>query len=103
MCVRLRAAVVSQALIWGQPVLLSSDINPLRVTQVILWVLGEYGSLADVGSAGVLVALGELAERRPPSELVRGYLISAVAKLCAQVVLQPFFSLTLGAGRCCDP
>lgn len=58
--------------------------------QVIVWVLGEYGSLADVGASGVLIALGNLAERRPPSEFVRGYLISAIAKLSTQV--DPFSS-----------
>lgn len=51
---------------------------------VILWVLGEYGTLADVGATGVLMALGTLAEKSTPSDFVRGYLLSAMAKLTIQ-------------------
>lgn len=54
-------------------------------SQVILWVLGEYGSLADIGPAGVLRTMGTLAEEHTLSDPVRGYLLSAVAKLAVQV------------------
>ncbi len=57
----------------------------LALPQVVLWVLGEYGALADVGAAGVLATLGRLAGSRPLSDHVRGYLLTALAKLCAQV------------------
>lgn len=48
-------------------------------------MLGEYGSLADMGPAGVLRALGSLAEEHTLSDPVRGYLLTAMAKLAAQV------------------
>jgi len=53
--------------------------------QVILWVLGEYGTLADVGAGGVLRALGSLAEEHTLADPVRGYLLTAMAKLATQV------------------
>lgn len=52
--------------------------------QVILWVLGEYGGLADVGAAGVLRALSSLAKEHTLSDPVRGYLLTAMAKLALQ-------------------
>jgi hypothetical protein len=55
--------------------------------QVILWVLGEYGSLADIGASGVLRALSTLAEEHTLSDPVRGYLLAAMAKLAVQVSL----------------
>jgi hypothetical protein len=53
--------------------------------QVILWVLGEYGSLADIGPSGVLRALSTLVEEHTLSDPVRGYLLTAMAKLAVQV------------------
>ena len=59
---------------------------PASAAQVILWVLGEYGTLADIGTAGVLSTLGALAEEQQLSDRVRGYLLTAMAKLVAQVI-----------------
>ena len=53
--------------------------------QVIVWVVGEYGAVADGGPAAALTALGRLAEEGAPSDHVRGYLLTALAKLAAQV------------------
>lgn len=60
--------------------------------QVACWVLGEYGALAPGGAAAArdrLVATGEAAALSDP---IRGYLLSALAKLAAQS------GLPLGAG-----
>ena len=53
--------------------------------QTIFWVLGEYGGLADIGVDGVMEKLAATAERRNLSDTVRGYMLTAIAKLCAQV------------------
>jgi hypothetical protein len=65
--------------------------------QVILWVLGEYGGLADIGPAGVLQALSTLAEEHTLSDPVRGYLLTAMAKLALQA--SPLCSQTLSCLR----
>lgn len=48
-------------------------------------MLGEYGTLADVGAGAVLRALGSLAEEHTLADPVRGYLLTAMAKLATQV------------------
>ncbi len=52
--------------------------------QVIFWVLGEYGTQADIGAAGVMEKVAAVAERRSLSDTVRGYMLTAIAKLVAQ-------------------
>ncbi len=47
-------------------------------------MLGEYGAQADVGAAGVMEKVAAVAERRSLSDTVRGYMLTAVAKLVAQ-------------------
>ena len=71
---------------------------------MILWVLGEYGSLADIGPAGVLRALSTLAEEHTLSDPVRGYLLTAMAKLAVQVsrCVQNVFSLACAATYGCN-
>ena len=62
------------------------------ILQVACWVLGEYGAMAPGGAAAArdrLVATGEAAALSDP---IRGYLLSALAKLAAQS------GLPLGAG-----
>ena len=56
-----------------------------RLAQVIFWVLGEYGAQADIGATGVMEKMAAVAERRSLSDTVRGYMLTAIAKLVAQV------------------
>ena len=57
---------------------------PSLLMQVIFWVLGEYGAQADIGAAGVMEKVAAVAERRSLSDTVRGYMLTAIAKLVAQ-------------------
>ena len=50
-------------------------------------MLGEYGAQADIGAAGVMEKVAAIAERRSLSDTVRGYMLTAVAKLVAQARL----------------
>ena len=59
----------------------------LITVQVIFWVLGEYGAQADIGAAGVMEKVAAVGERRSLSDTVRGYMLTAVAKLVAQARL----------------
>ena len=72
-------------------------------SQVIFWVLGEYGGQADIGAAGVMEKLAATAERQSLSDTARGYMLTAIAKLCAQVRLHsrvpPWKSIQLVANR----
>ena len=54
---------------------------------MILWVLGEFGAQADIGAAGVMEKVAAVAERQSLSDTARGYMLTTIAKLCAQVGL----------------
>lgn len=58
-------------------------------TQVIIWVLGEYGELAPGGVSAVVDRLCYLADAASLSVPVRAYLITALAKLCSQASKRP--------------
>lgn len=64
-------------------------LPPTRVQVVVTWVLGEYGVLAaqqdpPVPPAEVMTLLADLALRQGVKDEVRGYVLSALAKLAAQ-------------------
>ncbi len=52
--------------------------------QVICWVLGEYGTLADVPVDSVIDKLAGILDTQNVTDSVRGYLITALGKLCSQ-------------------
>lgn len=52
--------------------------------QVICWVLGEYGTLADIPVDSVIDKLSGVLDTHTASDSVRGYLITALGKLCSQ-------------------
>jgi len=52
--------------------------------QVICWVLGEYGTLADIPVDSVIDKLAGILDSHSASDSVRGYLITALGKLCSQ-------------------
>lgn len=68
------------------------------LAQVIFWVLGEYGAQADIGAAAVMEKVAVTAERQSLSDTARGYMLSTIAKLCAQV--SPTASPTRNSGTC---
>ncbi|KAK9907437.1 hypothetical protein WJX75_003646 [Coccomyxa subellipsoidea] len=68
--------------------LLSKPKLPNILIKVICWVLGEYGGLAPGGAIAVVERLVDLAEGQALPDEVRGYLLSAIAKLHAQAGLQ---------------
>ncbi|CAL8463047.1 g2581 [Coccomyxa elongata] len=67
--------------------LLSKPKLPNILLKVICWVLGEYGTLAPGGAPAVLERLVDLAEGQALPDEVRGYLLTALAKLHAQAGL----------------
>lgn len=52
---------------------------------MIFWVLGEYGAQADIGAAGVMEKVATTVEHQSLSDTARGYMLTTIAKLCAQV------------------
>lgn len=52
--------------------------------QVICWVLGEYGTLADIPVDSVIDKLVGILDTQNVTDAVRGYLITALGKLCSQ-------------------
>lgn len=52
--------------------------------QVICWVLGEYGTLADIPVDSVIDKLVGILDTQNVTDSVRGYLITALGKLCSQ-------------------
>ena len=53
--------------------------------QVIFWVLGEYGPLyAAQGAPSVMAKLVAVLDQQAVSDTSRGYLLSALGKICCQ-------------------
>lgn len=52
--------------------------------KVICWVLGEYGTLADVPVDSVIDKLAGILDTQNVTDSVRGFLITALGKLCSQ-------------------
>lgn len=51
---------------------------------MICWVLGEYGTLADIPVDSVIDKLAGILDSHSVSDAVKGYLITALGKLCSQ-------------------
>ncbi|CAK0784933.1 hypothetical protein CVIRNUC_008138 [Coccomyxa viridis] len=67
--------------------LLSKPKLPDILLKVISWVLGEYGVLAPGGARAVTERLVDLAEGQALEDEVKGYVLSALAKVHAQAQL----------------
>ncbi|KAL3152008.1 hypothetical protein ABBQ32_001127 [Trebouxia sp. C0010 RCD-2024] len=57
--------------------------------KVICWVLGEYGTLADIPVDSVIDKLAGIVDTHSATDAVRGYLITALGKLCSQAPCNP--------------
>lgn len=56
----------------------------MSVVQVICWVLGEYGTLADIPVESVIDRMATILDTQTATDSVRGYLVTAFGKLCSQ-------------------
>ncbi|KAH7428459.1 hypothetical protein KP509_09G002800 [Ceratopteris richardii] len=57
---------------------------PSLLLQVICWVLGEYGTADGTHSAAYIIErLCDVAEAHPGDDVVKGYAISAITKVCS--------------------
>lgn len=52
--------------------------------QVICWVLGEYGTLADIPVESVIDKMAAILDTQKATDAVRGFLVTAFGKLCSQ-------------------
>ena len=52
-------------------------------------MLGEYGTLADIPVESVIDKLAGILDSHTASDAVRGYLITALGKLCSQAQRSP--------------
>lgn len=72
------SAVESYLHILGEPKL------PSVLLQVICWVLGEYGTADGAHSASYIIGkLCDVAEAHPGDDVVKGYAITAIMKICS--------------------
>lgn len=72
------SAVESYLQILGEPKL------PSVLLQVICWVVGEYGTADGAHSAAYIIGrLCDVAEAHPGDDVVKGYAISAITKICS--------------------
>lgn len=72
------SAVESYLQILGEPKL------PSVLLQVICWVLGEYGTADGTHSAAYIIGrLCDVAEAHPGDDVVKGYAITAITKICS--------------------
>lgn len=55
-----------------------------HLPQVICWVLGEYGTLADIPVESVIDKMAAVLDTQTATDSVRGYLVTAFGKLCSQ-------------------
>ena len=56
-------------------------VRSAPVMQVICWVLGEYGTVSGASAATVLDQICAVEDRQTVDDGVRGYMLSALAKL----------------------
>lgn len=66
---------------WG---LARTSATTSVLAQVICWVLGEYGTLADIPVESVIDKMAAILDSQKATDSVRGYLVTAFGKLCSQ-------------------